>query len=157
LSLENQLILIAEDNDDEILLIRRAFRKANIINPLHVVRDGEEAVAYLKGEGQYARRAEYPLPSLLLLDLKMPKKDGFDVLRWVRSQPGLSTLRVVVLTCSEDVRDVNRAYQLGANSFLVKPVDLSQFVELTIALQGYWLWLSKAPETNRPDEFPAGR
>ncbi len=152
--MERKFILIAEDHEDEILLIRQAFRKANIINPLYFVRDGEEAIEYLKGEGRYANRAEYPLPDLFLLDLKMPKVDGFEVLEWVRQQPGFRTLRIVVLTNSTDVRDVNRAYRLGADSFLIEPVDFAQFVELSQAVKGYWLWLSTAPEVYRPEPAP---
>src|SRR5438477_12877403 len=116
------VILLAEDREDDVLLIRRAFNKANLLNPLHLVHDGDEAIAYLKGEGQFANRAEYPLPSLLLLDLKMPRRDGFEVLQWVREQSSLKALRVIVLTSSEHIQDVNRAYDLGANSFLVKPM-----------------------------------
>ena len=149
MNVDCDLILVAEDNQDHALLIERAFRQSGLVNPLHVVNDGEEAIAYLKGEGRYANRAEYPLPCLLLLDLKMPNKDGFDVLQWVRSQPGLSALRVVVLTTSGDTRDINRAYQLGANSFLTKPVDFRDFARLTSAIKGYWLWLSHAPEVER--------
>src|SRR5437016_14158370 len=104
---DQAIILLAEDREDDVLLIRKAFSKANISNPLQVVRDGEEAIAYLSGEGKYSNRDEYPLPDLFLLDLKMPGKDGFDVLRWVRQQTGLSALSVVVLTSSEDMRDVN--------------------------------------------------
>jgi CheY-like chemotaxis protein len=146
---DTALILLAEDRDDDVILIRRAFKKANILNPLHVVGDGEEAIAYLKGEGQYANRAEYPLPDLLLLDLKMPRQSGFEVLSWIRQEPHLSGLRVVVLTSSDEIRDVNRAYQLGANSFLVKPVDFEQFVSVLHAIQGYWLWMSRAPHVTR--------
>jgi CheY-like chemotaxis protein len=87
---------------------------------------------------------------LLLLDLKMPNKDGFEVLEWIRKQPGLQPLRVVVLTTSEEQRDINRAYQLGANSFLVKPINLEDFFRLTEAVKGYWLWVSETPETKRP-------
>jgi CheY-like chemotaxis protein len=149
---DEAVILLAEDNDDDVIMMKRAFKKANFLNPLHVVEDGEQAIAYLKGEGKYASREEYPLPSLLLLDLKMPRKNGFDVLEWVRQQSGLSSLRVVVLTSSDEIRDVNRAYQLGANSFLVKPLDFSEFVRMTEALKGYWIWLSRAPDISRP--FP---
>jgi CheY-like chemotaxis protein len=147
---DQAVILLAEDREDDILLIRKAFAKAYIQNPVHVVRDGEEAVAYLQGEGKYSNRAEYPLPDLLLLDLKMPLMDGFEVLKWIREQPGLRALRIVVLTSSDHIRDVNLAYQLGANSFLVKPFDFENFVEMSKFLQGYWLNLSKAPETVRP-------
>ena len=146
---DQAVILLAEDRADDVVLIRRAFLKGNIINPLFVVHDGEEAKAYLSGEGKYANRSEYPLPELLLLDLKMPRMDGFELLRWLREQPGLKSLRVVVLTSSEEMRDVNEAYQLGANSFLVKPIDFEHFVKVSQAIKGYWLWLSKAPETFR--------
>jgi CheY-like chemotaxis protein len=113
------------------------------------VRDGEEVVAYLKGDGKFYNREEYPLPSLLLLDLKMPRMDGFEVLKWIRAQQGLSTLRVVVLTSSERIRDVNIAYNLGANSFLVKPMDFEHVLELTKILKDYWLRLDKTPESYR--------
>jgi len=147
---EQAIILLAEDREDDILLIRRAFKQGGINNPLHVVRDGEQAVAYLKGEGRFFNREEYPVPDLLLLDLKMPRMDGFEVLRWIRKQPGLSSLRVVMLTSSEDIRDVNVAYRMGANSFMVKPMDFENVVELGKVLRDYWLKLDKAPETSRP-------
>ncbi len=147
---ERSVFLLVEDNDNDVLLIRRAFVKAKILNPLHVTHSGEEAIAYLKGEGPYSNRAEYPLPGLVLLDLKMPGADGFEVLRWIRAQPSLRALRVVVLTTSNQIRDVNLAYQAGANSFLVKPVDFERFVEISQALAGYWMWLSEAPEVFRP-------
>src|SRR5438552_3547618 len=148
---EQAVILLVEDRQDDILLIRRAFQKAYINNPLQVVRDGEEAIAYLSGEGKYSNRAEYPLPDLVLLDLKMPRVDGFGVLKWIRAQPGLKGLRVIVLTSSADMRDVNTAYNLGANSFLVKPMDFEDVVHLSKSLTSYWLQLSKTPETFRPD------
>jgi CheY-like chemotaxis protein len=121
------------------------------------VRDGEEAVAYLKGEGRYFDREEYPVPDLLLLDLKMPRMDGFEVLRWIRQQPGLSPLRVVMLTSSEDIRDVNVAYRLGANSFMVKPMDFENVVELGKVLRDYWLKMDKAPEISRPPRSQISR
>ena len=148
---DQAVILLVEDREDDILLIRRAFQKGYINNPLQVVRDGDEAIAYLSGEGKYRNRAEYPLPDLVLLDLKMPRMDGFEVLKWVRGQPGLKGLRVIVLTSSQDMRDVNRAYHLGANSFLVKPMDFEDVVHLSKAFTSYWLQLTKTPETFRPD------
>ena len=147
------VILLAEDNEDHVLLTRRAFKQAGLVNPLFVVENGEEVVAYLTGEGKFANRTEYPLPTLLLLDLKMPRKDGFEVLEWIRKQPTLSGLRVVVLTTSDRILDVNRAYQLGANSFLTKPVDFRDFVQLSSAIKGYWLWMSHAPELERPSNI----
>src|SRR5437868_6034729 len=131
---DQALFLLVEDNADHVLLVRRAFAKAKIINPLQVVRSGEEALAYLEGTGRYSNRAEFPLPAVILLDLKLVAMDGFDVLRWIRRQPALKAARVVVLTSSNEIRDVNLAYQLGANSFLVKPTDFEHFVSLTQAL-----------------------
>jgi CheY-like chemotaxis protein len=116
---------------------------------VQVVGNGEEALNYLSGTGKYASRAEFPLPELVLLDLKMPKVDGFEVLRWIRSQRDLSGMRVVVLSSSESIRDVNLAYALGANSFLVKPGDFAEFVELSGFINDYWFVLSKAPRMPR--------
>jgi CheY-like chemotaxis protein len=145
---DKALFLLVEDEVDQVILLRRALEKANIANPLQVVRSGEEAIVYLEGAGPYVNRDEFPLPKLVLLDLKMPGISGFDVLRWIRQQPQLRALRVVVLTASNEIRDVNLAYQLGANSFLVKPVEFDDFVRLTKAIQGYWIWLSKTPSTS---------
>jgi len=145
------VILLVEDREDDIFLIRKSFAKASLNNPLHVVRTGEEAVAYLNGEKQYSMRAEYPLPILVLLDLKLPGMDGFEVLKWIRAQPGLRGMPVVVLTCSTEIRDVNRAYQLGANSFFVKEMDFENTVELADLLRRYWVHKSLKPETSRTD------
>jgi CheY-like chemotaxis protein len=147
---DQALFLLVEDGEDDLLLIKRAFMKAKMLNPVQVVKTGEEAIAYLQGRGKYSNRAEFPLPSLVLLDIKMPGLDGFQVLEWIRAQPALKPLRVVMLTSSDDMRDVNRAYQLGANSFLIKPVDFERFVEISQALAGYWLWMDKAPDVLRP-------
>jgi CheY-like chemotaxis protein len=147
---EHAVILLAEDEEDYVLLIQRAFAQAKIPNPLHVVWNGQESIAYLKGQGKYANREEYPLPDLFLLDLKMPRVNGFEVLKWVRSEPGLAPLRVLVLTSSEDLRDVNEAYKLGANSFLVKPLDFQDFTQLSRLIRDFWLKASKTPETFRP-------
>ena len=157
---EQALFLLVEDNEDHVVLIRRAFTKSKIVNPVQVVPNGEEAIAYLQGTGRFANRAEFPLPALILLDLKLSGMDGFDVLRWIRAQPSLQAIRVIVLTSSNAIKDVNLAYQLGANSFLIKPVDFDDFVRLTQALQGYWLWFDKAPEVSRPrknDQLTNGR
>jgi CheY-like chemotaxis protein len=148
------VILLVEDREDDIILVRKSFQKAAIHNPLHVVCDGEEAVAYLSGQGRYSNRAEFPLPDLILLDLKMPKMDGFDVLAWLRNQPGIRATAVVALTASDQIRDVNKAYALGANSFLVKPLDFENHVELSKLLREYWLKTVKIPETFRPIPKP---
>src|SRR5256885_235495 len=111
-------VLLAEDDPDDILLTQIAFEKARLANPLQVVRDGEEAIAYLKGDGKYANRERFPKPILLLLDLKMPKVNGFQVLEWLRTQPGLAALPVAIMTSSDHDPDVTRAYGLGADSYL---------------------------------------
>ena len=143
------VILLAEDDENDVLLMKRAFSQAHIQNPLYVVQDGEEAIAYFKGEGAFSNRAEYPLPDLLLLDLNMPRVNGFEVLTWIRQQPGLSALRVLVLTSSDHMRDVNQAYRLGANSFLIKPHDFEDFVHLSKLMQ-FWLRVSRTPDVSRP-------
>jgi CheY-like chemotaxis protein len=146
---EHAVILLVEDLDDDIFLIRRAFQKAEIHNPFHVVKDGEEAIAYLSGKGKYANRDEHPLPDLIMLDLKLPKMDGFEVLEWIRVQPGIRNIATLVLTSSNQLRDVNRAYALGANSFLVKPIDFDNYIELGKLLNKYWLKTVLLPESSR--------
>lgn len=147
------LILLADDSDDDVFLIRRTLQAANILNPLRVVHDGEQVLAYFKGQPPYDDRQAFPLPDLLLLDLKMPRLDGFEVLSWLRQQPEWRKLPVVVLTSSTDVRDANAAFSLGANSFLIKPMDFMRFAEFAQAMAGSWLWLSQAPG-NTPSPCP---
>src|ERR1041385_9060587 len=147
---QHAVILVVEDQEDDIFLIRKAFRKAGVPNPLHVVRDGQEAIEYLSGEGAYANRAEHPLPDLVLLDLKLPRVDGFQVLQWLRQQSGISEIPVVVLTSSDQTWEINTAYSLGANSFLVKPGDFEDYKTVAGILQAYWLKTVKRPEASRP-------
>jgi len=136
---DQPLILLVEDSQDDVHLVRQAFKNAHITNPVQVASDGEEAIAYLKGEGKFANRLKYPLPALVLLDLNIPKVAGLGVLRWIRQQPGLNVLRVVVLTASQDMHETKAAYAAGANSFLVKPADFHESVRLMIAVAGQWL------------------
>jgi CheY-like chemotaxis protein len=138
-------ILLSEDDENDVFFLERAFKQAKVANPRHRVRDGEEAILYLQGEGEYADRQKYPLPYLMLLDLKMPRKNGFEVIAWVRSQPGLRRLPIVVLTSSKEDPDINRAYELGANTYLVKPVKFEALVEMMRALNMYWLTLAEKP------------
>ena len=146
---DQAVILLVEDRDDDVLLIRKAFERAGLDNPIQVVHDGEQAIEYLAGEGKFANRAEYPLPWLILLDLKMPRVDGFEVLAWVRQQPGLGSTIIVVLTSSDQIRDVNKAYQLGANSFMVKPVVFMNAFQMSKMIKQYWLQHNRFPETER--------
>jgi CheY-like chemotaxis protein len=134
-------ILLVEDDEADILLLRRAFRNARIANYLVEVRDGQAAIQYLSGEGPYADRTRYPIPFLILLDLRLPKLSGFEVLAWIREQPELVDLIIVVLTGSDHVPDVSKAHELGANSYLVKPGTFDELVEMVRRINGRWLLL----------------
>jgi CheY-like chemotaxis protein len=142
---EGQFILLAEDDPNDVLLIQRAFQKAGLGNVLKVVPDGAEAIDYLSGRGNYTDRDKFPLPFLLLLDLKMPGTDGFEVLQWLRGDPDIKRLLVVVLTSSELQEDVDRAYELGANSYLVKPVEFDSMVTLIKRFEAYWTEINRTP------------
>jgi CheY-like chemotaxis protein len=132
-------ILLADDDPNDVHIVKAAFDRAGYAFPFHVVPNGEQAIAYLKGEGKYANRKKFPIPSLLLLDIKMPSIDGFEVLRWVRSRAEWRVLPVIVLTNSYYGPDVNRAYDLGANSFLTKPGDFNQYVGAVKQVAHFWL------------------
>jgi DNA-binding response OmpR family regulator len=137
-----------DDDENDVFFLERAFKQAQISNPLHRVRDGEDAITYLRGEEQFHDRILHPLPGLMLLDLKMPRKNGFEVIAWVREQPGLKRLPIVVMTSSKEDPDVNRAYELGANTYLVKPVNFEGLVEMMRALHLYWVILAEKPTIN---------
>ena len=132
-------ILVAEDDPTDAYFFQRAFNRAGIQVTLHFVRDGQEVLDYLLGEGQFADRTTHPLPQLLLLDLKMPRMDGFDVLQWVRRQPRFISMQIVIFSSSEQARDINRAYGLGANWYLVKPHSLEELNALVGRFKKYWL------------------
>ena len=138
-------LLLAEDDENDVFFMERAFKQAQIANLLYRVKDGEDAISYLHGEGTYADRDKYPMPCLMLVDLKMPRRNGFEVIAWVRAQPGLKRLPIVVLTSSKQDPDINRAYELGANTYLVKPVKFEGLVEMMKTLQMYWLMLAEKP------------
>jgi CheY-like chemotaxis protein len=141
-------ILVVEDGPDDLALIRRALGRGQIVNPIHVVSDGEGAISYLAGENQYADRHRYPLPALVLLDLRLPRKSGFEVLKWIRGHDELSRLPVVVLTTSSSGADVDRAYDLGANSYLVKPVSSDALLRLVQAMDLGWMRFTSPPPPN---------
>lgn len=144
------LILVAEDDDNDVLLFQRAVQKARLINPVRFVRDGEEVIDYLAGKGAYVDRRRYPLPALMLLDLNMPRRTGLEVLAWVRDQPGLKRLPVVILSSSSERADVNQAYDLGANCYLVKRVELDDLFVLLRSLDMHWLILNERPDLQAP-------
>jgi CheY-like chemotaxis protein len=138
-------LLLVEDSEDDIFLIKRSFTRADIHFDLQVVQDGDEAVEYLSGEGDFADRTKYPLPTLVLLDVKLPCRSGLEVLSWIRSQPQLKGLPVVMLTSSAEPEDIDRAYRNGANSYLVKPINYEQLDKMLPLLMEYWLSANVSP------------
>jgi CheY-like chemotaxis protein len=147
--LHNKIILLVEDDPNDVLLIQRAFQKAGLHNSLKVVRNGDQAIEYLSGENSYVDRERFPLPFLVLLDLKMPGTDGFEVLTWARNSPFLKRLLIVVLTSSNLQADVDKAYELGANSYLVKPVEFDDMVNLIQRFEVYWSEINRTPSAPR--------
>lgn len=145
LSMSQATILHVEDDSNDMLLFRHAFQKAGVNCNLQAVGDGDEAIAYLNGERQFSDRQAHPLPSLVLLDLKMPRVSGFEVLSWMRQADEYRRIPVVILTSSNHDLDVKRAYEKGANSYLVKPVDFNRLVDLVKSIQQYWLGLNEFP------------
>lgn len=135
----NAPILYAEDDENDAFLLNRAFTRAEIINPLVIVSNGNAAIEYLSGRGSYAQRDENPLPCLVLLDLKMPGKSGLEVLEWIQKEPTLSTLPTLMLTSSSQEKDVRQAYLLGANGYLLKPSKPDGMLSLAKALKDFWL------------------
>jgi len=146
----NRTILLVEDNRDDEELTIRALRKNNIINEVVVARDGVEALDYLFGTGAYAGRDPWDLPQIVLLDLNLPKIDGLQVLRRLREDERTKYLPVVILTSSREEQDLLRGYQLGANSYIRKPVDFVQFTEAVKQLGLYWLVLNETMPSKRP-------
>jgi len=144
---KRQTILLVDDSENDLDLMRIGVKQAQCPIPLQEVHDGEEAIAYLQGEGDYGDRTQYSLPTVVLLDLNMPRKNGFEVLAWVRSQPGLKRIPIVILTASLRTEDVQRAFDLGANAFLCKPPTLDQ---LTTMIRRFcdWLDINQFPVLN---------
>jgi CheY-like chemotaxis protein len=138
-------ILHVEDDPNDVLLIGRAFRKAEVSANVQVVNDGEQALQYLSGANEFSDRQKYPAPAFVLLDMKLPRKSGTEVLEWIRAQPILKRLPVVMLTASRQPIDVNRAYELGANAYLVKPVNFDALVDLLKTLDSFWLRANERP------------
>lgn len=142
-----KVILLIEDNPDDIALTLRAFQKNAIANAIVVLRDGEEAIDYLEGRGAYAGRIHHERPMLALLDLKLPKVDGLEVLRHIRGSEITRLLPVVILTTSKEERDLEEGYALGANSYVRKPIEFEEFVRVVGQLGLYWLILNEGPPT----------
>ena len=140
-----KVILLVEDNPDDVELTLRAFKRSHLMNPIRVARDGIEALDFLFARGAHADRAREPLPTLVILDLKLPKLDGLGVLKSIRADERTALLPVVILTSSKEEQDMISGYSLGANSYVRKPVDFSEFLEAVKVLGLYWLMLNEAP------------
>ena len=143
--LEDVEILLVEDNPNDVELTLRAFRKQNLTNNIHVVKDGAEALDFMFGTGAYAHRHVENHPKVVLLDLKLPKVDGIEVLRRIKADARTRSIPVVMLTSSQEERDVLESYRLGVNSYIVKPVDFGNFVHAVSELGMYWSILNKVP------------
>jgi CheY-like chemotaxis protein len=141
----SQTILLVEDFGDDVFAMERALAEANITNPLQVVTDGQQALDYLSGIGPYADRTRYPLPFIMFLDLKLPFVDGFEILAWIRQEAALKSIIVIVMTGSAESRDQDKAYALGARSYLVKPPTAETLHGIFESLKSFWL--SKGKET----------
>ena len=143
------VLLYVDDDEGFADLLKHTLAQGHFHHKLIHVTDGEQAIAYLQGEGKYADREVYPLPSVVLLDLKMPRKNGFEVLEWIRKQSPFPYLPVIVLTVSEELRDVNKAYQLGTNSFLVKPPKVADLRQVMQTIESYWMHLNVGGHSGR--------
>ncbi len=151
-AIHKQIILLVDDSADDIELMRHAFQSAKSLDLVQVARDGEEAVAYLSGTGPYQDRAQFPLPAVMLLDLNMPRMDGFEVLAWLQAQPALKRLMVIMLSASRQPADVAQAYDLGAKAFLVKPGKFDDLIAMLRCLD-QWLGYNRfAPIEVNPAE-----
>lgn len=151
----HKTILVVEDNGSDAFLIKRAFDRTNLGSSLQFVNDASRAKDYLLGAGTYADRSRFPLPVVMLLDLKLPGESGFELLAWLRQQQGLKRLPVVILTSSSETADINRAFEEGANSYLVKISDPGDFLHVTRAVEQYWTTLNYQPELNSADRGAA--
>jgi CheY-like chemotaxis protein len=145
---QSSILLIAEDDDDDFYLAKAALEEAKVLNPFFRVKDGLELMSYLKGEGKFSEREKYPYPSLLLLDLNMPKLDGREALHIIKQDDNLKTLPIVVLTTSKSEEDIIKSYELGSNSFIRKPVSFDALVEIVKNLGQYWFEIVELPESN---------
>jgi CheY-like chemotaxis protein len=137
-------ILHVEDEENDVLLFKHALSKAGVENPVHVAHNGREAIEYFEGEGKFSNRDEFPLPHVILLDLKLPLVPGVEVLKWIREN-GPPAVPVVVLTSSENEADIEAAYRLGANGYVVKPNEVGKLVDVAKAIKSFWLNLNSVP------------
>lgn len=142
-------LMVVDDSDSDIFCLKRGFQKAGIEVRIHELSDGQSAIDYLSGSAPFADWAQCPLPNLMILDIRMPGLDGFDVLQWVRAQSGIGAMPIIMLSSSAEAEDVDKAHQWGANSYLVKPHSLSEFTRLAEGIERYWFQLSVFPTCRR--------
>lgn len=142
-----QTILLVEDEENDVVFMEMALEKAGLLSAFQVAEDGEEAIDYLSGKGEFADRTRFPIPALVFLDLKLPRVMGMDVLKWIRDQPELDTMVVIMLTSSQQRTDIRRACSLGANSYLVKPSNPAGLGEIVDLVRRYWLQLNQPTAT----------
>jgi CheY-like chemotaxis protein len=154
MSKELRPILAAEDEESDRMIMELAFQRANLSHPLVIVHNGAEAVDYLSGKGKYADRSAHPLPALVVLDLKMPRMNGFDVLAWLATQPEFRELPAVVLSSSADEADMNKARQLGARDYFVKPHSMDTLIEIAQQMQARWLTAATSDAAVRSTRSP---
>ncbi len=147
---DNYTILLVEDDPNDVLFLKRALRKNGINNPVTVLQDGEEAIAYLSGSEKFANRADYPFPRVIMLDLKMPRKGGLEVLEWLKEHPQYRVIPTIVLTSSKLNEDVIKAYGLGANSYMVKPSNFDELQQMMKTAYEYWTFCLK-PEVHQAE------
>ncbi len=147
-----QTILLVEDEENDVFFMQRALKKAAINNPLQIAHDGQEAINYLQGSGEFADRKKYPLPGLVLLDLKLPHVKGLDVLKWIRGYEEVQNIIVIILTSSKLQPDIDEAYRLGANAYLVKPATSDKLADMVTLIKQFWLDLNHPPSLHQPTE-----
>ena len=135
---KNFTVLLVEDDLNDIFLVKRAFKMARLNTPLQVVTDGEEAIEYLRGEGKYADRKAHPMPGLIVMDIKMPRKSGFEVIEAIKGDGPLRRIPIVIVSSSDRPGDINRAYEMGANAYMVKPMDFREVERLFETITHYW-------------------
>jgi CheY-like chemotaxis protein len=147
-------ILQVEDDPNDVFFLQHAMKKVGVANPIQVVTDGQQAIDYLRGAGKFADRAKFAIPSLVLLDLKLPYVMGLDVLKWIRQQPGPS-LPVIIMTASAEAADIRASYDLGANAFLTKPSEASKLDDIARSIKDFWLTHNILPQESYQERMPA--
>jgi two-component system response regulator len=144
-------ILLVEDEENDVFFMQEALKKAGVLNPIRVASDGQQAIDYFKGAGKFANRQEFPLPCLVMLDLKLPYVMGLDVLKWIRQQPEVSAI-VIILSSSKAEADISAAYRLGANAYLFKPTDTSRLQVIAKSIKDFWLTQNTPPPESHEKE-----